>query len=63
MRSKFWSSGIGEEDDGRELFVGFDSEEPVEELIRYCVLMERIIFWLVRSNYKWDTEQLMKDKI
>jgi len=57
------SLGNRVKDDGRTLFVGFDSEELVEELIRYCLLMERIIFWLVRSNYNWDTEQLMKDKI
>ncbi len=57
------SLGNRVKEDGRKLFVGFDSEEPVEDLIRYCVLMERIIFFLVRSNYNWDTKQLMKDKI
>jgi len=57
------SLGNRVKEDGRKLFVGFDSEEPVEDLIRYCVLMERIIFFLVRSNYDWDTKQLMKDKI
>ena len=57
------SLGNRVEEDGRELFVRFDSEEPVEDLIRSCVLVERIIFFLVRSNYDWDTKQLMKDKI
>ncbi len=54
------SLGNRVKDDGRELFVGFDSEEPVEDLIRSCVLVERMIFCLVRLNYKWDTKQLMK---
>ena len=57
------SLGNRVKDDGTKLFVGFDSEEPVEDLIRHCVLMERIIFFLVRSNYNWDTKQLMEDKI
>lgn len=57
------SLGNRVKEDGRKLLVGFDSEEPVEDLIRYCVLVERIIFFLVRSNYNWDTKQLMKDKI
>ena len=58
-------SSLGDrvKEDGRKLFVGFDSEEPVEDLIHYCVLIERIIFFLVRSNYNWDTKELMKDKI
>ena len=57
------SLGNRVKEDGRGLFVECDSEEPVEDLIRYCLLVERIIFFLVRSNYNWDTEQLMKDKI
>lgn len=58
-------SSLGDrvKEDGRKLYVEFDSKEPIKDLIRYCVVMERMIFFLVRTHYDWDTEQLMKSKI
>ncbi len=57
------SLGNRVKENGTTLSVGFDSEEPVEDLIHHCVLMERMIFCLVRLNYKWDTKQLMENEI
>jgi len=58
-------SSLGDrvKEDGRKLYVEFDSKELIEDLIRYCVVMERMIFFLVRTHYEWDTKQLMKTKI
>jgi hypothetical protein len=45
-------------DDGRTVCVTCDSDEPIEELVQYCVVDLHILFFVIRSHYGWDTREM-----
>ena len=55
------SLGDRVKENGKRFYVDYDSSEPLQDLIRYCVVFEKMVFSLVRSNYGWDTKEMQKE--
>lgn len=56
-------SSLGDrvEEDGNKFSVGYDSREDIKDLVQYCAVFEKMVFYLVRKNYEWDTVNLQND--
>jgi len=47
--------------DGEKLFVVYDSEDNIQDLVQYCVIFEKMVLYLVRTHYGWDTKKMQND--
>ncbi len=45
-------------DQGPNIAVANDSDEPLEELAQYCVAIMHIIFFVIREYYGWNTAEM-----
>lgn len=56
-------TSLGErvKESGNRLLVDSDSEEKIEDLAQYCITFERMILYLVRNHYDWDTKEMEKE--
>jgi hypothetical protein len=49
------------EEDSNKFSVGYDSREDIEDLVQYCAVFEKMVFYLVRKHYEWDTVNMQND--
>lgn len=56
-------SSLGDrvEEDGNKFSVGYDSREDIRDLVQYCAVFEKMVFYLVRKHYEWDTVNMQND--
>lgn len=56
-------SSLGDrvEEDGNKFSVSCDSREDIKDLVQYCAVFEKMVFYLVRKHYEWDTANMQND--
>lgn len=47
--------------DGKKFFVVYDSKDNIQDLVQYCVVFEKMVLYLVRTHYGWDTKEMQDD--
>ena len=48
-------------ENGNKFSVGYDSKEDIKDLVQYCAVFEKMVFYLVRKHYEWDTVDMQDD--
>lgn len=48
-------------EEGKKFFVSCDSEDNIQDLVQNCVVFEKMVLYLVRNNYGWETTNMQND--
>jgi len=56
-------SSLGDrvKEERKKFFVAYDSEDKIQDLVQNCVVFEKMLLYLVRTHYGWDTTKMQND--